>query len=159
MYDVIRMFIMLDLLLTVIPLGEEPRLRWFPSLVYAAPNAIFPLMGFFLLIRPGEYRPFTQLYLAGKTVSLAAALGWFLFSFQALIASMSPGGEASFRAFITALLLSEEFLFFLRGVFLLLILDAASLFLGRVLQKRLYAPAPPEVREIPGEDPPGGGPL
>lgn len=158
-YDVIRMLIMLDLLAVVIPLGEEPRLRWFPYLVYAAPNALFPLIGFFLLIRPGEYRPFTRLYLAGKTVSLVSALGWILFSGQAVIASMNPAGEASLRAFITALLLSEEFLFFLRGVFLLIILDAVSLLGGGLLKKRLYSP--PEGQDILRENtiPSGGGLL
>jgi hypothetical protein len=116
-------------------------------------------MGFFLLIRPGEYRPFTRLYLAGKTVSLVSALGWILFSAQAVIASMTPAGEASFRAFITALILSEEFLFFMRGVFLLIIMDALSLLGEGLLKKRLYSP--PKGRDILQENTlhPGGGPL
>jgi hypothetical protein len=163
-YDAVRMLIMLDLLIAVIPLGEEPRLRWFPYLVYAAPNAIFPLIGFFLLIRPGEYRPFTHLYLAGKTVSLAATLAWIAFSVQSIISSMSPGGEASIRAFFTSLLLSRDFVLTLRGVLLLLFLDAASLLGGRLLKKGLAPesspqppPEPPDL--LPENTMPSGGGL
>jgi hypothetical protein len=159
-YDMVRMFIMLDMLLAVIPLGEEPWPRWFPFLVYAAPQALFPLMGLFLLIRPGEYRPFIQLYLAGKTVSLVSALGWTVFSLQALITADTVEGAASFRAFLSSLALSREFLSVLGGLLLLSVLDALSLLGGALLKKRLEAESPAVPREAFGEQAvPSGGDL
>ena len=55
-----------------------------PYLLYSAPNALFPLMAFFLLIRPREYHAYLSLYIAGKSVALSAALGWLLFFFLRL---------------------------------------------------------------------------
>jgi hypothetical protein len=51
-----------------------------PYLGYGVPNALFPLMAFFLLVRPMEYRPYIHLYMAGKIIAVAANLGWLLFS-------------------------------------------------------------------------------
>jgi hypothetical protein len=54
----------------------------FPHLAYAAPNALFPLMAFFLLVRFEEHKPYILLYMAGKAVAITAILGWFVFSLQ-----------------------------------------------------------------------------
>jgi hypothetical protein len=158
-YDVVRMLVMLDVLVARIPLGEEAGLRWFPYLVYAAPNAIFPLMGLFLLIRPEAYRPFTHLYIAGKSVSLVSALGWIAFPFRAALASNLPSEAASFRGLLTALLLYREWLFALGGILLLIVLDALSLLGEASLRKRLYPEVPLEP-PVPGEAvTPSGGSL
>jgi hypothetical protein len=50
-------------------------------MVYAAPGALFPLMAFFLLIRPGESTAFVPLYITGKVISAATIAGWALFAF------------------------------------------------------------------------------
>jgi len=55
-----------------------------PHLLYTAPGALFPLMAFFLLIRPQEYHSYLSLYIAGKAVALSAALGWLFFFFLQL---------------------------------------------------------------------------
>jgi hypothetical protein len=51
-------------------------------LAYAAPNALFPLMAFFLLVRFEEHKPYIFLYMAGKAVAITTILGWFIFSMQ-----------------------------------------------------------------------------
>lgn len=56
----------------------------FPLLVYTAPNALFLLAAFFLLVRFEEYTSYTYLYIAGKAMAIAANLGWFFFSLQKL---------------------------------------------------------------------------
>ena len=51
-----------------------------PLLMYAAPNALFPLLALFLLMVPGaEGRPCLLLYLAGKIAAAGAGAAWLLF--------------------------------------------------------------------------------
>jgi hypothetical protein len=54
----------------------------FPWLVYAAPNALFPLMTLFLWRRFSRYGAYLPLYTAGKCVALAAVFGFCIFSRQ-----------------------------------------------------------------------------
>jgi hypothetical protein len=91
-YDILRVFFLLALLAGVTGdlsgpggmfQGAPDGLR-FPYMLYAAPNALFPLMSLFLLIRPGESRAFVPLYMTGKLVSVAALAGWALFAFLKL---------------------------------------------------------------------------
>jgi hypothetical protein len=53
----------------------------FPFLVYAAPNALFPLISLFLWRHFSVHRSYIFIYMAGKSVAIAALAGWFLFSF------------------------------------------------------------------------------
>jgi hypothetical protein len=53
----------------------------FPFLVYAAPNALFPLMSFFLMIRFETSKAYIPLYMTGKIIALSAAVMWFFFIF------------------------------------------------------------------------------
>jgi hypothetical protein len=55
----------------------------FPYLVYVTPNALFPLMTFFMCLRPSEYRNYLPLYMAGKAVAAAAFYVWGVFILQA----------------------------------------------------------------------------
>ncbi|MDR2759844.1 MAG: hypothetical protein LBB78_10755 [Spirochaetaceae bacterium] len=124
---------MLELLITVIPLGENPEASWFPYLVYAVPNALFPLMGFFLLLRPEEYKGYVSLYLAGKTITVVSAIGWLIFSFQGIFIS---AGSA------------PEFIRVLGLVFCFIVLDTASMLGSSFLKSKLYRKPPPEPVEI-----------
>ena len=54
----------------------------FPYLAYMSSNALFPLIGFFLLLRPGEYRNYLPLYMAGKTIAVVLFYTWTVFSFS-----------------------------------------------------------------------------
>ncbi|MDR2144230.1 MAG: hypothetical protein LBP29_07665 [Treponema sp.] len=91
-YDSLRIFFLLALLVRVTgdPSGPggmfqgTPDGMRFPYIIYAAPNALFPLMAFFLLIRPAESAAFVPLYITGKIISMAALAGWVLFAFLKL---------------------------------------------------------------------------
>ncbi|MFP3090571.1 hypothetical protein LQZ21_09620 [Treponema sp. TIM-1] len=132
-YDLFRLIFMLELLITVIPLGESPEASWFPYMVYAVPNALFPLMAFFLFIRPGEYRGYVFLYLAGKTIVIVSVIGWIIFSLQRILGS---AGSLLELIRISGL------------VFCFIILDTASLVGTSLLKGKLYPKPPPEPEEI-----------
>jgi hypothetical protein len=91
-YDILRVFFLLALLAGVTgdtsgPAGMfqgSPDGIRFPYMIYAAPNALFPLMSLFLLIRPSESAAFIPLYMTGKIISTAALAGWALFAFLKL---------------------------------------------------------------------------
>jgi hypothetical protein len=57
----------------------------FPYLVYVTPNALFPLMTFFMCLRPVEYRNYLPLYMAGKVVAVVAFYVWGFFILKASI--------------------------------------------------------------------------
>jgi hypothetical protein len=69
------------IVLSVYP-QEAKEMLAFPLLVYIAPNALFPLMALFLLLKPEEYRSYIVLYMAGKVLAAAAGVGWVIFSFS-----------------------------------------------------------------------------
>jgi hypothetical protein len=91
-YDILRVFFLLTLLAGVTgdPSGPggmfqgAPDGLRFPYMVYASPNALFPLMSLFLLIRPGRSKTFAPLYMTGKVISAAALAGWAFFAFLKL---------------------------------------------------------------------------
>lgn len=83
LYDCLRLFFLLNLLSNFIaaagPAGMFQTVlesAAFPFMAYAAPNALFPLMSFFLLIRFAESRAFVPLYITGKLISAAALAAW-----------------------------------------------------------------------------------
>jgi hypothetical protein len=53
-----------------------------PYLMYAAPQALFPLMSFFLLIRFDSSKAYIPLYMIGKILCLLCLLLWILFTLQ-----------------------------------------------------------------------------
>jgi hypothetical protein len=91
-YDSLRVFFLLALLsgVTGDPSGPGGMFQGapdgirFPYILYAAPNALFPLLSFFLLIRPGESAAFIPLYITGKIISTAALAGWIFSVFLKL---------------------------------------------------------------------------
>jgi hypothetical protein len=135
-YDFLRLLLMLELLISVIPLGTSPEASWFPYLVYAVPNALFPLMGFFLLISPGEYKTYISLYMAGKFIVIVSILVWGFFSLSKVFTSI-----LSLPALIAPLGL----------VFCLIILDAVSILVSSTLKNKLYGESMPEGEGEPEE--------
>jgi hypothetical protein len=87
-YDVVRLVGMLWILPLLAPPQDASALS-FPLLVYTAPNALFLLAAFFLLMRFEEYASYMYLYMAGKAVAITANLGWFFFSLQRLGSALS----------------------------------------------------------------------
>jgi hypothetical protein len=53
----------------------------FPYLVYTVPNALFPLMALFVWIDLEKYRPYINLYMAGKVITAVSFFAWFILSF------------------------------------------------------------------------------
>ncbi|MDR1929874.1 MAG: hypothetical protein LBQ44_04505 [Treponema sp.] len=89
-YDCSRLLFLLSLIsafLFVNPAGPAGMFRGspgimglsFPFLVYAAPNALFPLMSFFLMVRFELSKAYIPLYITGKLIVLSAAAVWFFF--------------------------------------------------------------------------------
>jgi len=53
-----------------------------PYAVYMSSNALFPLMALFIWLRPGEYKNYITLYIAGKIVSLVSFYSWEIFTLR-----------------------------------------------------------------------------
>jgi hypothetical protein len=81
---------MLELLMLFAPPGNMGGAGTFPYLVFAAANALYPLMSLFLWLKFEAYIPYLSLYAAGKFVAVAAALAWFFLSAPELAAYLSP---------------------------------------------------------------------
>jgi hypothetical protein len=95
----------------------------FPYVIYVVPNALFPLMTYFLWIRFSLYKAYLALYIAGKTIVVVSIIGWSVFSFQSIITSNS-------MEWTSVLIVA--------GVTLLLaVTDAFSIFGGLALQTKL----------------------
>jgi hypothetical protein len=112
----------------------------FPWLVYAVPNALFPLMALFLWRRFSRYGAYLPLYVSGKCMVLAAVFGFCIFSRQEIFTAvylMSPG------------------VFIILGCLLILLFgDLFSALGGLALIKKLQEIKTPEKQapvEIPAE--------
>jgi hypothetical protein len=117
-YDVVRLLGMLWILPLLAPPQASSAFS-FPLLVYTAPNALFLLAAFFLVVRFEEYASYTYLYIAGKAVAIAANLGWFFFSLRQLGSVLSQQ--------IEGILPILGFLLFLAGFDALSVLGMAAL--------------------------------
>ncbi|MDR2072923.1 MAG: hypothetical protein LBP60_05785 [Spirochaetaceae bacterium] len=84
LYDCSRLFFLLILTGALSgPLGMFRGVdQTFPYMTLAAPNALFPLMSFFLLFRFEISRPYLPLYISGKTLGLLSILLWLFFLFS-----------------------------------------------------------------------------
>jgi hypothetical protein len=78
-YEVVRLLVLIGLYTAFA--GAEGG-GAFPYLVFAAPNALFVLMSFFLLLDLAAYRSYLTLYRAGKIVTAAAFIAWGLLSLR-----------------------------------------------------------------------------
>jgi hypothetical protein len=111
----------------------------FPWLVFAAPNALFPLMALFIWRRFSRYGAYLPLYIAGKCVGLAAGAGFFVFSRQDVY---------------TAVYLREPGILMILGSLLFLLFgDLFSAAGGLALAKKLQG------IEKPGETAPAEAPV
>ncbi|HCC37929.1 MAG TPA: hypothetical protein DEQ14_10105 [Treponema sp.] len=76
----------------------------FPWLIYAVPNALFPLMLLFLWLDFPKYRVYEPLYISGKCVSFFTIAGWYLFAPSAGDMALSPLARV-----MTTLVISDLF--------------------------------------------------
>jgi hypothetical protein len=88
-YDLIRLVIMLEFLRIFAPPGNPGGAGTFPYLVFAAANALYPLMSLFLWLKCEAYTPYLPLYAAGKLIAAAAALAWFFVSAPGLAGALA----------------------------------------------------------------------
>jgi hypothetical protein len=88
-YDLIRL-IMLISLLSVFGLPRaEGEGGVFPYLVYAVPQALFPLMTLFIWIQFPAYESYIFLYIAGKTIGIVSFFAWIIVSFQNILVALT----------------------------------------------------------------------
>ncbi|MDR2515926.1 MAG: hypothetical protein LBC88_00930 [Spirochaetaceae bacterium] len=125
-YDSIRVIVIVLSLLAAAGSGTADGTGT-PLLMYAAPNALFPLLALFLLMSPGaEGRPCLLLYFAGKIAAALAGAAWFLFSQKGVLESAFFHLAARNWAALAAPV-STVFLLFFDGIS---ILCAAALMRG-----------------------------
>jgi hypothetical protein len=98
--------------------GNEPD-KFFPYLVYAVPNALFPLMALFLWFRLEAYQPYLPLYMAGKTIVVVSAVVWLVFSFRVIPELLYSGGIQTLMSLGTVCLLVFTDLFSILGTWFL----------------------------------------
>jgi hypothetical protein len=99
----------------------------FPYTVYLVPNALFPLMTYFVWIRLSVYKSYIPLYIAGKSIGGASIIGWFFFSF---FSQVSPNFTVPVEAGL-----------FVPGFFVIAMLDGLTILGGAMLVKKLKSPA------------------
>jgi hypothetical protein len=86
-YDIVRLIAMTAVLVVIagtktnaiVSAGDFNKLSTIPFLSFAAALAIFPLMAFFLWQNVAVYRPFTNLYVAGKIIGIITVGIWVYF--------------------------------------------------------------------------------
>jgi len=110
---------------------------FFPYLVYLSSNALFPLISFFLFLRPGEYRNYLPLYMAGKTIAVVSFYGWAVFSLPPETGFM---GRESFN----------EGIILLGAAFFISVGDALSIFGAWILSKKLPQAGSPGIEASGG---------
>ena len=104
----------------------------FPYLAYFSSNALFPLISFFLLVKPLEYRNYFPLYAAGKTIAVVLFYVWAVFSLP----------------FETNILNRTNYLegmILLGGVFFISLTDAFSIFAILLINKKFSRTDNPET--------------
>ncbi|GHT77832.1 hypothetical protein FACS1894130_03420 [Spirochaetia bacterium] len=122
-YDLLRLVFMIRVIVMFAYPQEAKEALAFPLLVYIAPNALFPLMVLFLLLKPEEYRPYILLYMAGKVLAVAANLGWVIFSSSGVLSALGSFYDGSRTVQI------------LEFTLLLIALDGLSVFGGHLLNQ------------------------
>lgn len=81
-YDSARLFFIIALLALYAKTGPDFMGINLPLMMFAAPNALFPLMSFFIFLRPGLSKAFVPLYLIGKILCVLCLMIWLFFTFR-----------------------------------------------------------------------------
>jgi len=83
-YDCSRLAFLISLLHSHLSTAPDSGSLTIPFMMYTAPNALFPLMSFFLFNSLDLYRSYIPLYITGKILALLCMLIWLLFTLQYL---------------------------------------------------------------------------
>ena len=68
--------------------------------VYMSSNALFVMMALFIWLRPGEYRNYITLYMAGKVIAIVSFYVWEIFSFREFIREFLRAGTLAKNLFV-----------------------------------------------------------
>jgi hypothetical protein len=122
-YEFFRLIVLLGVFAVLGPLhgisgGGGFTNRLFPYVVYVVPNALFPLMTYFVWIRLSLYQSYVPLYIAGKTITLVAVIGWSVFCFSRIVAALSIGARGMGILGLILLLTATDGLSVLGGLLL-----------------------------------------
>ena len=136
-YDIFRIAVLALMFASLSPL----KAGLFPHLVYLTPNALFPLMALFLLIRLPDFKSYLPLYLAGKIIAVITFYVWGIVSF----------GSGQDTAYLEMNQKYPYVLFF--GSFVLSLGDLLSIVGSWVLLNKIYrSPRPDNVPAAAGNN-------
>ena len=74
LYECVRLLLLVIMVFLALPTSGGGAL--FPYASYLSPNALFLLVALFVWLRPGVYRNFLSLYMAGKIISVVLFFTW-----------------------------------------------------------------------------------
>ena len=134
-FDLLRLiFIVLSFTFITIKQAEDIE-NFFPYLAYISTNALFPLISFFIFIKPLEYINHLNLYMAGKAIAVVLFYLWAIFTFQfsAVINNAAIMGMENFT----------QIMIILGGAFIISLWDTISILEAWFL-KKLYRNEYPE---------------
>jgi hypothetical protein len=94
-YECVRLVVLLGVFSLLRPGGG---VDFFPWLVYAAPNALFPLMTLFLWQSVSRWGAYAPLYAAGKCVALVSIVFFWFFSRQNIYTALYLSNPGAFWA-------------------------------------------------------------
>ena len=78
--DIIRLLIIALSIAIFYQIQGDSSNDFFPNLVYISSNALFPLISFFIFLKPLENKNYLPLYIAGKTIAVILFYIWAVFS-------------------------------------------------------------------------------
>lgn len=110
--------VMMRVCMTVAPAGGNTESSAFPYLVYVVPNALFPLMAFFLWLSLSYYKPYISLYTVGKIIAVVSVIGWSVLSFQTILTSLMQGTAGIVTAGATFMLAAGDVFSIVGGLML-----------------------------------------
>jgi len=86
---ILAAFVAMQPILSAVLLAAD--LADFPIMVFAAPNALFPLMALFLWLNASRYRAYLPLFAAGKCINIISLLGWSILVQSSTMIRAFPG--------------------------------------------------------------------
>ena len=81
-YDSSRLLFLIALSVIFLNPEFEFKIINLPMMMFMAPNALFPLMAFFLFVHFQESRVFIPLYIIGKALCLLCVIIWMFFTLR-----------------------------------------------------------------------------
>jgi len=127
-YDILRLAALAAVFAFFSPLEGAALGKVFPCLAFMTPGALFPLMSLFILVKPGDYKNYLPLYLAGKIIGAAAFFFWAFYSLKDTLAlpyfGLDPGSL-------------EKGFYTLNGSFFLVTGDLVTIILGLALENKI----------------------